>query len=77
MNKKGEVGPVGAVILFMIFLINWFIWLGAWLNTVGNNAIVDNNLSGLTAFFLSNLNFFVFISMLLGVIGWMYLGGGR
>ena len=74
MNKKA-VGPIGAILLFMVFLAMWFIWLGAWINTVGDGAIAAGA-TGIEAFFYANLNFFVFICMILGVMGWIYFGGG-
>jgi len=76
MNKKAQIGPIAAVFLFIIFLINWFIWLGGWLANVGELAITSNGLTGIEAFFLSNLNFIVLICMFLGMLGWMYLSSG-
>jgi hypothetical protein len=77
INKKANVGPVGAVLLFIFFIINWFIWLGKWITEIGQLAITSGNLSGIEAFFFANLNFFVFICLLLGVMGFIYFGGGQ
>ena len=74
MNKKGQVGQIGAIFLFIVFVINWFIWLGSWLAEVGHNAVVNNSLTGELAFFLNNLNFIVLICMILGMMGWLYFG---
>lgn len=76
MNKKG-VGPIGAVFLFIVFLVMWFIWLGSWINNVGLQAITNNNLNGIEAFFFANLNFVLLICMILGMLGWMYFGGNQ
>lgn len=76
-NKKAQVGIVGAIILFLIFLVMWFVWLGAWLGNIGQSIVIANGLSGIEAFFLSNLNFIVLICMLLGMMGWMYFGSGE
>lgn len=73
-NKRG-VGQIGAILLFIFFLINWFIWLSAWVNTVGEDMVVTNGLTGIEAFLFSNLNFVIFICMILGMLGFMYLGG--
>lgn len=75
MNKKGEVGPIGAILLFIFFLINWFIWLGSWINQAGQLAIAQNGYTGVEAFFYANLNFMIFIIMILGIMGWIYFGG--
>lgn len=71
-EKKAQVGPIGAVMLFGVFLVMWFIWLGAWIRDVGQTAVTDNSLTGVEAFFFSNLNFIVMIVVLLAMLGWMY-----
>lgn len=76
MNKKG-VGQIGAIFLFLMFIVMWFIWLGSWINTVGNDVITTHNLDGIEAFFFANLNFIVLICMLLGMMGWMYFGASQ
>ena len=73
MNKKAQTGVIGAIILFIFFLINWFVWLGTWINVVGEMAA--QNTTGVEAFFYSNLNFFIFIIMILSIMGWTYFGG--
>jgi len=72
MNKKAQTGMIGAIILFGIFLINWFIWLGKWLNQVGEISIEAGNLTGVEAFFFANLNFSVLIIVLLSMMAWTY-----
>ena len=72
MNRRAQIGPIGAVMLFIVFLLMWFIWLGAWVGEVGKMMVQQNSLTGVEAFFFNNLNFVIFISMLLGVIGFMY-----
>ena len=72
INKKGQTGMIGAIVLFGIFLINWFIWLGSWISTVGELSIEAGNLTGVEAFFFANLNFSVLIIVLLAMVGWTY-----
>lgn len=74
-NKKA-VGPIGAIMLFIVFLVMWFVWLGAWVNTVGAMVVSTNGLTGIEAFFFENLNFTILICMILGMLGWLYWGGG-
>ena len=77
-DKRAEGGgPVAIVFLVIVFIINWAIWLGTWLNDVGQMNVVDNNLSGVEAFFFSNLNLFVFIALILGLMAYLYLGSGN
>lgn len=75
-NKKAQVGMVGAIFIFIFFLINWFIWLGAWVGNIGASVVADQGLTGIEAFFISNLNFVILIGMLLGMMGWIYFSGG-
>ena len=76
MNKKAQVGAIGFILLVVIFVINWAIWLGTWLSEVGQVAIIENNLTGVEAFFFANLNLWVFIALILGTMGFLYFGGG-
>lgn len=76
LNKKGS-GLIGAIFLFIFFLIMWFIWLGKWLADIGQQAVTENGLTGLNAFFYSNLNFIILIIMCLAMIGWTYFGAGE
>ena len=74
MDNKAEFGPVGAIILFGIFILNWFVWLGSWISYTGRQAVTLNNLSGVEAFAFSNLNFIVLIGLILGMLGFIYFG---
>ena len=69
------VGPIGAIFFFIVFIVIWFVWLSGWVSTVGNDVVTSNNLSGIEAFFFSNLNFNIFICMVLGMLGFMYFVG--
>ena len=77
MNKKGFVGPIGAIFLFLLFIVLWLMFLAEWLNSIGAMIITTNSLVGLEAFFYSNLNLMVFIIMILGMLAFMYFGGGE
>ena len=72
LTKKAQTGIIGAIILFMFFLIMMFVWLGSWINTAGQLAVDYGSLTGVEAFFYSNLAFFVILCMLLAMLGWMY-----
>lgn len=78
MNKKAFVGPIGAIFLFLLFIALWLVFLADWLNTVGATIIATNiaTLTGLEVFFYSNLNLMVFVIMILGMLSFMYFGGG-
>ncbi len=71
MNKKG-VGPIGAIFLFILFIVLWFVFLAEWLTDIGQMIITTNSLTGLEAFFYSKLNLTVFICLILGMLAFMY-----
>lgn len=73
-NKKA-VGPIGAVMLFGMFLIIYFVWGANWVSGVGTRAVANGNMVGLEAFFYLNLNLWIFLIMVLGMMGWAYYGG--
>lgn len=72
-NKRGT-GPIGAIILFIFFLIFYFVWLSSWLSEVGTYYITTTGAVGFEAFFYSNLNLWVILIMILGCLGWAYFG---
>lgn len=73
MNRKAEIGPIGAIISFLVFIINWFVWMGQWVAERGQAAIDLNGITGIEAFFLANLNFIILICVILAMLGWMYI----
>ncbi len=76
MNKKAYAGPIAFIFTILVFVFLWLIWIGGWLVDVGKQGIIDGNLTGLEAFFYANLNLWVFIALLLGIMGYMYFAGG-
>jgi hypothetical protein len=73
LNKKG-IGPIGAVIIFLVFIAVWFIFLANMVNTAGDMAVESSGLTGIEAFLLNNLNFVVMIVCILGMMAWGYFG---
>lgn len=71
MNKKAQTGPIGAIILYMLFVVNWFIWLGSFVADIGQSTIADNGLVGIEAFFFANLNVFLWVIMTLSMMVFM------
>jgi hypothetical protein len=73
-NKKA-VGIIGAIMLFMVFIVMWFVWLGGWVAYVGHQTVIDNGLTGVEAFAFDNLNLIIMLVMILAMMGWAYFGG--
>ena len=77
MDRNGQVGIIGVVFLFVVFLILWFVWLGGYVAEMGHSVVVSYGITGIEAFFFENLNIFIMIAAALGVLAFMYFGGGR
>ena len=77
MNKQAQAGPLAMIVLVGIFLINWALWLGSWLSTVGQYTVTQNNLTGLEAFAFNNLNMVVLFGVIFGLMAYMYVGARR
>jgi hypothetical protein len=75
-HKKAQTGAIGGIMLFIVFIVMWFVWLGGWVGEVGKYAVEENSLTGVDAFFYSNLNVFVFLGITLGIMGFMYFSSG-
>ena len=73
-NKKA-VGPIGAIFLFIAFVVIWFVALGKTIADIGHNAVVSNGLTGIEAFALDNLNLTIMLVLFLAMMAWMYFGG--
>jgi hypothetical protein len=77
MSKKGETGIIAVIFLVIVFVILWALWLGSWIAQVGQDTITKLSLTGVEAFFFANLNLMVFIGLVLGIMAYMWFGGGR
>lgn len=61
--------------LFIVFIVMWFVWLGGFMSDIGTSVVSENGFTGFEAFFFNNLNITVFICLILGMLGWFYFGG--
>ena len=64
-NRRGQSGILSYFAVVFVFVINWALWLGAFLRDWGEQAVTVNSLTGIEAFLLSNINLFVFIGLLI------------
>lgn len=72
--KKGT-SLIGGILLFVVFLIVFFVFLGGFIGESGRMATDDAGLNGVEAFFFDNLGIVVFIALILGVMAWVSFGG--
>lgn len=67
MNKKGNWFWKG---LFLIVFIGVWIAIAPTLGKLTGNYVTTNNATGLTAWFLANINYTIFILLILFIAGW-------
>lgn len=77
MSKHGQVGAIGLIFIDIFFIINWGLWMGSWLSTVGDQAISSTGVTGVEAFVFGNLNLIVFIALLLMNLIYFTVGGEK
>ena len=73
--KKAQTGIIGLIFLVLVFIIIWFVWLGGVIADFGELSIQAGGLTGLEAFFYANLNLWIFIGLILGLMAFIYIGG--
>lgn len=77
MNKRGQQGIIASALLFIFFIIVWLLWLGSWVNQMMEQSIIASEATGFELFFYSNMNVWILLSLILGMLGFSYFGGGR
>lgn len=75
MNKRGNIIGFGFAVISFIFI--WAVWLGGYLNTLGETYIINNSPEPIEYFFYSNLNLFVFVGLVLTIIIYFQVGGNN
>ena len=75
MNKKAFINPISIIIAYLIFLALFFLKFAEILNNLAQHGIALNNLVGLEAFLLANINLWVFLLSLITVIAGVYVTG--
>lgn len=76
-NRKGQIGYVGVIATLIMFFIIWALFFADFINTWADQAVGTGNFGGLESFLIGNLNLFILISLILGVLSLIYFGGGR
>ena len=75
MNNKGQLPFISLLFSLLVFFIFWIMFFAKWLSDWGEALIVSQSLTGLSAFLVANMNVWVFIGIILGVLGSVYFGG--
>ena len=70
-NKKANI--LNYVFGLLFFNLIWLIGLAKFLTDWGAKSILDNNLVGIEAFAVGNINLIIFIVQILGIVGYNYL----
>lgn len=75
VNKKSQI--VAFLVIVVMFIIIWALVLGKFLSYAGQVAVESNSLTGVEAFVLLNLNLFVFIGLVIGLLAYGFFGGNQ
>lgn len=75
MNKKG-ITPITIIFWVLCFVMLWFLFLGQFMNIGVSSAIENNNLTGIEAFILMNMNLLIFICLIIFIVAYSYIMGG-
>lgn len=75
-SRKGQ-GIIGLIYADIVFFVLWGLWLGGWLKDVGQQGIVNLGLTGYEAMILGNLNWVVFMGVVLVNIATFAFAGGK
>lgn len=77
MTRRGQIPVLGVLFGLLVFLILWAMFFAGYLQTVANQMIIDQGLTGLEAFLLAYINLWVFCGIIFGTLVFMYYGGGQ
>jgi hypothetical protein len=76
-SKKGQLAILGIVFGLIVFVILWALFFGEWVNLWAQQAITANNLTGIEAFLMANMNLWIGVGLIIGSVASVYLGGSR
>ena len=71
--KQAQAGPIAFFFLIIVVMIVLFM-IGGTLTSFWQEASITAGLTGIEAFIYDNLLLLFFVSMFLGIIGWMWFG---
>lgn len=65
-------GIFGLIFSLLFFIIVWFVWLGSWINTIGQYFVESAGLNGIEALIISNLNIVILFAIMIMIGGFSY-----
>lgn len=79
--KKFKTNKKGVIVIYLFFavlffLLVWGVFLAPLIADVGARSVADNNITGVEAFFIENLNLVIFLALILVIIVVVYSGAG-
>jgi len=74
MNNKGQLGVLSLIFGLIMFIILWVMFFAGFINEWSQQAITSGNVVGLEAFLLSNVNLWIAIGLIIGVLAFLYMG---
>ena len=76
VNSKGQMGMLKWIAGLIVFVLIWGIWLGKFINDWARDSIAVHGYTGADAFFLSYLNLWIFLLLLISIAFAYYMVSG-
>lgn len=71
MNNKAQT-PIGIIFSLGLFILVWALWGAETISDWGQQAVTQYSLTGLEAFLYMNLNYVIFVVLLVSMFGYVY-----
>lgn len=75
MNKKG-LSPINIIFISFVFIIIWSMAIGNIIGEFGHQAVEQNNLTGIEALLLENMNLIIMFIFVVFMIAIGFATGG-
>lgn len=74
INNKGQMGILGFIFSYIVIFIAWATILHTQVSYWAEKTIINGGLTGTKAFLVSNMNLWIFLGFILGMIIIIYMG---
>jgi len=73
-NSKAQMGILGFLFAYITTFIVWVTWASEPISYWAEQLILNGGITGVKAFLIVNMNFWVFLGFIIGLIIMIYVG---
>jgi len=77
MNNKAQAGALAFIFGIIVFFIAWVLVLAEQIRYWGQDAIVTNSMTGVSAFLIGNINLWIALFMAIALIWFLFAGSNQ